>query len=194
MPCAGPPDDFCDVEMGEDCSCADCVPTGMCTPGACVTDDDGFCDPDLDSCVCADCDIDFNCSDPADGNCADDGRCDQLNGTNLGEGCNCVDCYTHALCTDNVAACEGGAADDVCNLPTEDCACVDCLGALGCDPCTPDATCDYAESCLCVDCLQETFCMENCIDDTICAPLYEGCDCADCAAAPACGAGGAGGN
>jgi hypothetical protein len=197
-PCAGAPDGVCDVRSGEGCACVDCVDTGLCDQGACIEDDGGYCDPDLDSCWCSDCDHDYNCGDPADYNCLDDGLCEPDNGNNLGEGCNCSDCWTDPNCSDNVAACEGGAPDDVCNAPAEDCACPDCLGAVGCDPCTPDDTCSYEESCHCVDCLAEPFCTDpqNCYDDSICAPMYEGCHCVDCATAPSCttGAGGSGGN
>ena len=74
-PCDGPADGICDPGV-EDCGCADCKPTGLCTPGACVTSDEGACDAALDSCVCADCDLDFGCGDPSQQNCDDDGDCD----------------------------------------------------------------------------------------------------------------------
>ena len=197
QPCSGAPNGACQIMQGEDCTCSDCTDTGMCTPGACVLDDGGFCDPDLDSCICADCEDDYNCGDPADLNCVNDGTCDPQPGGVLGEGCNCEDCWALPECADNVMLCEGQAADNVCNLPTEDCGCVDCLGALGCDPCNMDNVCDYEDSCHCADCLNDPFCTnpQNCFDDMICAPLYEGCHCIDCATAPACsGTGGAGGN
>jgi hypothetical protein len=187
--CDGAPDGVCETVLGEDCSCPDCVETGMCVPGACVTEDGGFCDPDLDSCLCEDCDHDYFCGDPADQNCTP-GVCDGQTA-----GCNCEDCWTDPACADNVAACEGESPDRVCNRPDDGCACPDCLGAVGCDPCVVDDFCAYRESCHCVDCLEDAWCNDpgHCVDDSICAPMYEGCQCDDCKNAPACGGQGSGG-
>jgi len=44
-----------------------------------------------DDCVCADCDTDPYCSDPA--NCVDDNVCEPYS-----EGCVCTDCANHPQC------------------------------------------------------------------------------------------------
>ncbi len=53
--------------------------------------DDGMCSAEDDDCVCADCDTDEYCLDPA--NCIDDGICDPYL-----EGCVCADCTSHPEC------------------------------------------------------------------------------------------------
>jgi uncharacterized membrane protein YgcG len=188
-PCSGgAPDGVCEPSF-EDCSCSDCVPTGMCTPGACVANDGGC--SLLDSCTCPECDLDYYCGDPADYNCTDDGVCDHYY-----EGCGCADCWAETNCTDNVAACSDGAADGLCDLAKESCDCVDCLGTVDCVPCIDDGACNYVESCLCPDCATDSYCTDpgNCANEGICAPLYEGCHCIDCATEDQCTGGGTGGS
>ena len=123
--CSGPPDAECDPDVGEDCTCEDCAMIGYCVPGNCDAEN-GECHLIHDSCVCPDCDINVFCSDPADGNCTDDSVCEPYI-----ESCSCADCYNDPKCTDNVAACEGGAVDDICGT-TEDCLCPDCMGTVRC--------------------------------------------------------------
>lgn len=185
-PCDGEPNQLCDLDT-ESCDCADCEQTAYCIEDLCT--DDGSCDP-YDSCVCADCDGDYFCADPADGNCAQDGECDSFY-----EGCNCQDCYGHDECSDNGAACAGGAADELCDAPAEDCSCNDCLGTLLCVPCEVDGDCAVAEPCFCEDCEDKSYCVgtSDCVDDEVCGPLYEGCECEDCAIYVECGGPGVGG-
>ena len=55
---------------------------------------DGNCSAMQDDCVCADCDMDPFCSNPA--NCINDSQCKTFE-----EGCVCADCMSHPECLDN---------------------------------------------------------------------------------------------
>jgi sulfatase modifying factor 1 len=179
------PDGVC--SSGELCSCSDCAMTAYCNPDQCTPD--GVCDL-YDSCVCGDCDAHFQCVDPADHNCVEDGYCDSFD-----EGCGCDDCATMAECLDNVAACSAGQPDGTCDTSSESCACTDCLGVVVCLTCADDGACGGPEPCYCEDCLEDPFCTSpnNCFDEGICSALSEGCSCADCGPLVECQSGGEGG-
>jgi uncharacterized membrane protein YgcG len=111
------------------------------------------------------------------------------------EGCDCPDCASAALCT-------GGCNDDgVCrNDPdsggTEDCSCDDCFYKVpSCAPnvdpnaCDEQPGCGATEACTCPDCTDLPFCRDNCVDNGVCVPAFEGCSCADCAALCSSGSG-----
>jgi hypothetical protein len=111
------------------------------------------------------------------------------------EGCDCSDCEPLAKCT-------GGCSDDGTCDANEDCSCNDCYQLVpncspedfGCDN-EDEGVCQPGESCTCPDCTNTPACGgENCSDNGVCNPIFEGCSCADCAGQ--CGSGpgpGAGG-
>ncbi len=65
-------------------------------------------------------------------------------------------------------------------------ACV-CEGCDNDDICFDDGL-HLADDCICPDCANDKWCAnpDNCVDDGLCDPYYEGCVCADCAAHPQC--------
>ncbi len=173
-------DGVCELSLGEDCNCVDCMNTAYCHPGQCL--DTMSCDHTLDSCTCPGCAEDEYCGDPTLGNCLDGGACDPYT-----EGCHCPNCWTYSECQASVAACSGGKPDGICDRATENCDCVDCQGTPLCVPCQ-NAGCNDEEPCSCADCVTTQLCNDpsRCIDDGVCAILLEGCICDDCKSLPEC--------
>lgn len=118
---------------------------------------------------------------------APDGRCIPALETQ-----ECPDCRNAAFYNDRCT--DDGTCDIDGENSQEDCSCDDCFfKAAGCAP--PAGECDFEnpactpnEACTCSDCDANDFCQNNCVDDGVCVPFYEGCSCADCAG-PNCGMG-----
>ena len=167
-------DGFCEYPT-EDCECVDCLPTGVCIPGACVAD--GTCGND-DSCTCTECDGSPVCGPSA---CTPDDVCDPFL-----EGCICADCWTFPGCADNIQGCAGTAPDGICAAPAgEQCSCPDCLGYPSCTPCIADDVCSTQEGCFCPECADEPIC-NTCDNDGICYATSEECLCPDCVGQAPC--------
>jgi hypothetical protein len=180
--CAGPgPDGVCNLSMGEDCNCVDCLATAYCNPGQCLHTDK--CDHLDDSCTCPGCAEDAYCGDPYLGNCKDGGACDPFV-----EGCHCPNCWAYSACQASVAACAGGKPDGVCDRTKENCTCVDCQGTPLCVPCMNGGACTAGEPCYCPDCIHDMLCNDPsyCVDNGVCAAHIEGCECNDCKDLPEC--------
>ncbi len=179
------------------CACDECASVPECaqldytcateSPGGCDCVDDGICDPTIEPCTCAGCEVTgmplshTSCS-PIGCYDAPDGACTWL------ETCACADCASEPRCAGQIAACQDGAPDGVC-AGGESCTCPDCalLGECVVPYCLPQTLCGLAESCICPGCPGDPSCLnvKSCADDGACAP-WEGCYCIDCASALAC--------
>lgn len=80
--------------------------------------------------------------------------------------------------------------------PAYVCESAEAQGGLGCPDADPDncvcygcdasASCTAEVDCTCTQCANDSFCGSNCLDDGVCNPYFEGCQCADCASIPQC--------
>lgn len=89
------------------------------------------------------------------------------------------------------AVCKGGAPDQKCEPPEDDCACEDCMVACqgGCTGSNPPV-CTLEDACTCEECWTDEACTDpkkdNCKTNGECDPFLEGCCCEDCAAEQNC--------
>ncbi|MCA9718726.1 MAG: hypothetical protein KC468_28920, partial [Myxococcales bacterium] len=71
-------------------------------------------------------------------------------------------------------------------LPQQQCDQYDPVTCV-CDGCDGDGECTQDEDCVCPDCTNQNYCRGNqCMNDGLCHPYFEGCECQDCASHPQC--------
>jgi len=60
--------------------------------------------------------------------------------------------------------------------------------SCACVGCSVDGMCTLEDDCVCGECADDDFCgnPENCVDDGLCDPYNEGCECSDCVVHPHC--------
>ncbi len=177
----------------EDCTCPDCAADAFCSnPDNCAND--GLCDPYFEGCICPDCADHPLCGGPP-AVCGDGmvGGGEQCDGADL----NGADCTTVGFAGGGVLACSAGCGFDTSGCIAGPFTCNDAALAgctdedavtCTCEACDPGNGCEGSEDCTCPDCAADAFCSnpDNCANDGLCDPYFEGCGCLDCADHPLC--------
>jgi hypothetical protein len=165
---------------------------GSADSEGCAISADGTCDPNEETCTCADCRNTAYCIVQRDGG-ADCNPPEQHDDVchPIVDFCVCGDCMNDPACQDpDQTNCKD---DGACDGYSEGCRCADCTMISHCTSqeasrvCTgemSDGICDADESCGCFDCMWLQRCVP-CTTDGQCAPL-EGCACPDCMTDPFC--------